>query len=151
MMLRLFSALAACALLATPAVAQQTGGVQPHYLGGASGQFANRAPLPAFPAGGPGCALSDTQVATATTTAFGAGSQVVQQRSSTASVPPGCHPLVGIGIGAGVALALGQNSVAAQNIDVTAAQGSLANVRFGRSIGQAVGRSSTVVQHVGVH
>ena len=149
-MSRLFSALAALALLATPAAAQQTGGVQPNSSGGAGAQFANRTPLPAFPAGGPGCALSDTQVATATTTAFGAGSQVVQQRTAGPSLAPGCHPLVGIGIGAGVALALGQNSLAGQNIDVTAAHGSLANVRFGRSIGQAVGQNSTVLQHVGV-
>jgi hypothetical protein len=149
-MSRLFSALAALALLATPAVAQQTGGVQPHNPGGAGSQFAIRAPLSAFPAGGPGCALSDTQVATGTATAFGAGSQVLQQRTSGPSTPAGCHPLVGIGIGAGVALALGQNSVAAQGIDVTAARGSLANVRFGRAIGQAVGQNSTVLQHVGV-
>ena len=149
-MSRLFSALAALALLATPAVAQETGGIQRHSSGGVSGQIANRTPLSAFPAGGPGCALSDTQVATGTTTAFGAGSRVVQQRTSSASTPAGCHPLVGIGIGAGVALGLGQNSVATQNIDVTAAHGSLANVRFGRAVGQAVGQNSTVLQHVGV-
>jgi hypothetical protein len=150
-MSRLFSALAALALLATPAVAQQTGGVQPHGSGGAGGQFAARDPLPAFPAGGPGCALSDTQIATQTTTAFGAGSQVIQQRSASPSTPAGCHPLVGIGIGAGVALALGQNSVAGQSVNVTAAQGSLANIRFGRAVGQAVGKNSTVIQQVGVH
>jgi hypothetical protein len=149
-MSRLFSALAALALLATPAVAQETGGVQHRNLGGVSGQIANRTPLPAFPAGGPGCALSDTQIATGTAAAFGAGTQVVQQRTSSPSTPAGCHPLVGIGIGAGVALGLGQNSVAAQNIDVTAAHGSLANVRFGRAVGQAVGQNSTVLQHVGV-
>jgi hypothetical protein len=149
-MSRLLSALAALALLATPAAAQQTGGVQPLHSAGA-GSFAPRAPLPAFAAGGPGCALTDTQVATGTTTAFGAGTQVFQQRSAGPSPPSGCHPLVGIGIGAGVALALGQNSVAAQGIDVTAARGSLANVRYGRAIAQAVGQNSTVLQHVGVH
>jgi len=150
-MSRLFPALAALALLATPAVAQETGGVQTHGSGGIASQIANRQPLPAFPAGGPGCALADTQVATQTTTAFGAGSQVIQHRSASPSTPAGCHPLVGIGIGAGVALALGQNSTAAQSIDVTAAHGSLANVLFGRSVGQAVGKNSTVIQQVGVH
>ncbi|HLZ67038.1 MAG TPA: hypothetical protein VKQ29_12465 [Aliidongia sp.] len=150
-MSRLFSALAALALLATPAMAQQTGGVQPHDSGGSVGHYLDRDPLSAFPAGGPGCPLANTQIATQTTTAFGAGSQVVQQRSASASTPAGCHPLVGIGIGAGVALALGKNSTAAQSVDVTAAHGSLANVRFGRAIGQAVGKNSTVIQQVGVH
>jgi hypothetical protein len=150
-MSRLFSAFAALALLASPAMAQQTGGVQPHGSGGSVDRYLDRDPLPAFPAGGPGCALSNTQIATQTTTAFGAGSQVIQQRSASPSTPAGCHPLVGIGIGAGVALALGQNSVAGQSVNVTAAQGSLANIRFGRAVGQAVGKNSTVIQQVGVH
>jgi hypothetical protein len=139
---RFLSTLAALALLATPAMAQQSGGVLLPAAGAGYSSLAIQ----------PGCPLAQTRVATATTRAFTPGGLAVDSRVVGGHANPGCPPpVVGIGIGAGVALGLAPGALAAQSIDVTAPKAQRATIRFGRAIGQAAAPDSAVLQNLAVH
>ena len=125
------------ALLATPALAQETGGMS---LRGPAAMLERIEQLQ------PGCALSQTSVTVGVNRASGA---YAQARQGLATVTPsGCRPLVSTQVVAGANLGLGPGSNAEQSIQAYGPRGLLFTNAYTRGYNLAAGPGSTAQQRL---